>query len=434
MSPISSGIVGIVLMLAFFLFGMPIGFAMGLGGFVGLISIMGLDTAVSSMAMKIYAVSSDFSLTVIPFFILMGEFASISGLAMDIYKAFDRWLRWLPGGLALATIGGCALFGAICGSSVANAATMGTVALPEMKRYKYADTLATGSVAAGGTLGFMIPPSVALVVYAIVSGESVGKLLIAGILPGILLSLVFMLVIVVWVKINPTLIQADLEPVTWADRIKAIRNIWSVVLVFFVVMGGIYQGFFTPTEAGAVGSACLFLIAIARGKMNWSVLVQSLRASAQVVSMLFIIIISAFVFSELLAVSRIPSVLSELIVGLQISKYYVLAIILIFFLILGCLIESIPMLILTMPILLPVIKQLGFDTIWFGIFSVLMVEAALITPPVGLNVYVIAGVAKDIPMMTIFRGVMPFLVGILFLVLVITLFPSLCLILPNMMN
>lgn len=435
MSPISAGVIGILLMLGFFFFGMPIGFAMGIGGFIGLVSIMGLETAISSIVLKIYAICSDFSFTVIPFFILMGEFASISGLAMDIYKAFDRWLRWLPGGLGLATIGGCGLFGAICGSSVATAATMGAVALPEMRRYKYDESLSTGIVAAGGTLGFLIPPSVALIVYAIVSGESAGKLLMAGIIPGVLLAITFMLIIIVRVKLNPNLIKGGIERVTWKERILALRNIWGVLVVFLLVMGGIYLGFFTPTEAGAVGAASLFLSAIGRRKLSWPVLLKSLRASAQVVAMLFIIIISAFVFSDLLAVSRIPAVLSGFIAGLEISRYFVLAIMLLLFLVLGCLIESIPMLILTMPILLPVVKQLGFDPIWFGIVAVLMVEAALITPPVGLNVYVIAGVARrGTSITTIFRGVTPFLIGILIVEVIITIFPAIVLVLPRMME
>ena len=434
MSPISAGIIGILLMLVFFFLGMPIAFAMGLGGFLGLVFIMGLEPAISSIVIKIYASCSDFSFTVIPFFILMGEFAGVSGLAMDIYKAFDRWLRWLPGGLGLATIGGCGLFGAICGSSVANAATMGAVALPEMRRYQYDESLATGIVAAGGTLGFLIPPSVALVVYAIISEESVGKLLVAGILPGVLLAIAFMIIIIVRVKLNPNLIKSGVERVTWKERMSALKRVWGVLLVFMLVMGGIYLGFFTPTEAGAVGAASLFVIAIGRRKLSLPILIQSLRASAQVVSMLFFIIITAFIFSDLLAVSRIPTLLSESIAALQVSRYVVLVIILLLFLLLGCLIESIPMLILTMPILLPVVKQLGFHPIWFGIVSVLMVEAALITPPVGLNVYVIGGVAKDTSLATIFRGVTPFLIGIFVVEIIITIFPSICLVLAGMMK
>lgn len=434
MTTITIGILAIVAMLILFLLGMPVGFAMGLVGFLGLICILGPAAALSSTVLKIYATCSEFSFTVIPFFILMGEFASVSGLAKDIYAAFDRWLRWLPGGLGLATISGCGLFGAICGSSVANAATMGAVSLPEMRRFNYDESLATGAVAAGGTLGFLIPPSVALIIYAIITGESVGKLLIAGILPGVLLAITYMAIIVARVMFNPHLAPVATESFTWKQRVSALKNVWGALVIFLLVMGGIYLGFFTPTEAGAVGASGLFLIAVVRRKLKWSVLLNSLRATAQVVSMLFIIIISAFVFSDLLALSRIPTLLADFIGGLEISRYAILGLILLFFLLLGCLIESIPMLILTMPILLPVITRLGFDPVWFGIVAVLMVEAALITPPVGLNVYVIAGVAKDTPLTTIFRGVSPFLFAILAVELIITLIPSICLILPGMMK
>jgi len=434
MSTISIGIIAIVAMLILFLFGMPVGFAMGMAGFLGLIFILGPAAALSSIVLKIYTTSSEFSFTVIPFFILMGEFARVSGLAKDIYVAFDRWLRWMPGGLGLATISGCALFGAICGSSVANAATMGAVSLPEMRRFHYDESLATGTVAAGGTLGFLIPPSVALIIYAIITGESAGKLLLAGILPGVLLAITYMAIIVVKVTLNPDLAPVTHERFSWKERVLALKNIWGALVIFFLVMGGIYLGFFTPTEAGAVGASGLFVIALARRKLTWSVLLDSLRSTAQVVCMLFVIIISAFIFSDLLALSRIPTLLADFIAGLEVSRYAILGLILLFFLVLGCLIESIPMLILTMPILLPVITRLGFDPVWFGIVAVLMVEAALITPPVGLNVYVIAGVAKDTPLTTIFRGVIPFLFAIFAVELIITLFPSICLILPGMMR
>lgn len=434
MSTISIGIIAIVVMLILFLFGMPVGFAMGMAGFLGLIFILGPAAALSSVVLKIYTTSSEFSFTVIPFFILMGEFARVSGLAKDIYVAFDRWLRWMPGGLGLATISGCALFGAICGSSVANAATMGAVSLPEMRRFHYDESLATGTVAAGGTLGFLIPPSVALIIYAIITGESAGKLLLAGILPGVLLAITYMAIIVVKVTFNPDLAPVTHERFSWKERVLALKNVWGALVIFFLVMGGIYLGFFTPTEAGAVGASGLFVIALARRKLTWSVLLNSLRSTAQVVCMLFVIIISAFIFSDLLALSRIPTLLADFIAGLEVSRYAILGLILLFFLVLGCLIESIPMLILTMPILLPVITRLGFDPVWFGIVAVLMVEAALITPPVGLNVYVIAGVAKDTPLTTIFRGVIPFLFAIFAVELIITLFPSICLILPGMMR
>lgn len=433
MSPLVIGLLGIVVMLFFILLGMPIGFTMAIVGLLGTTYLLGFSVAVVQLPLTFYAIVSNYSFTVLPFFILMGYFAGDSGISADLYKTAEKWLRRLPGGLALATIAGCAGFASISGSSVATAATMGTVALPEMKKRNYSDGFAAGTVAAGGTLGFLIPPSVAFVVYGIVTEQSVGKLLIAGFFPGLILALTFMLIVVLRVKMNPKLAPASPETLSWRERFLSLRDIWGVILVFFLVMGGILFGFFTPTEAGAAGAFFLLIFALGRRKLNFHVLFNSLLATGKISCMIFIIILGAYLFGDFLALSRVPVKLMEAIGGLAVSRYVIFAIIVVLYIVLGCFIESIPMIILTVPVTLPVILSLGFSPIWFGVISVLMVEAALITPPVGMNVYVIGGVAKTIPVMTIFRGALPFLISIVVVVIILTAIPQIALFLPNIM-
>lgn len=433
MSPIEIGLIGVGVMLVLLLLGMPIGFAFGIVAFLGMTQILGFSVALPQLHLKFYAIVSNYSFTVLPFFILMGYFASASGMSTDLYMMAEKWLRRLPGGLALASIAGCAGFASICGSSVATAATMGAVALPEMRRHGYDAGLATGTVAAGGTLGFLIPPSVAFVVYGIIAEQSVGKLLIAGFLPGITLALAFMAIIILRVKMNPTLAPTKPETITWKERFLSLRDVWGVVLVFLIVMGGIYLGIFTPTEAGAGGAFVLLIFGLARRKIRFRTVFDSLFATIGVTCMIFVILFGAMLFSDFLALSRIPTSLMDTIGGLQMNKYGILALIIVLYLILGCFIESVPMMILVAPVVLPLLEANGFDPVWFGVISVLMVEAALITPPVGMNVYVICGVAKDVPMTTIFRGTMPFLISIIVVVILLAAFPQIALFLPKIM-
>lgn len=433
MSPLVIGLLGIGLMVLILLLGMPIGFSMAIVGFVGITFLLGFSVALPQLHLTFYSIVSNYTFTVLPFFILMGYFAGASGISSDLYKTAEKWLRRLPGGLALATVAGCAGFASVCGSSVATAATMGAVALPEMKRHKYDDGLASGTVAAGGSLGFLIPPSVAFVVYGIITEQSVGKLLVAGFFPGLTLALTFMAIVVFRVKMNPKLAPASPETIGWKERLLSLRDIWGVIVVFLLVMGGIYLGFFTPTEAGAVGAFVLFIFAIGRRRLNLRTLFDSLVATAGVCCMVFVIIFGAFLFSDFLALSRVPTELMSAVGGLEVSRYVILTLIIVLFLILGCFIESIPMIILTVPVVLPIILSLGFSPIWFGVISVLMVEAALITPPVGMNVYVIGGVAKSIPVMTIFRGALPFLISIVVVVIILVAIPQIALFLPNIM-
>jgi tripartite ATP-independent transporter DctM subunit len=422
-------------LLVFFLFlGMPIAFVMMFVGFLGISYLTSINAALPVVAKTVYETAAHYPYTIIPLFILMGGFAGNAGITRELYETFDKWFRKLPGGLGIATIAACAFFAALSGSSVAAAAAMGTVAIPEMRRFGYAPKLAVGVVAAGGTLSFLIPPSLGFVVYGMLTEQSIGKLLISGIFPGILLSLAFMVIIVVEVKMDPSLAPATPGEVSFKEKLLAFSGVWETLLVFFIVMGGIYLGFINPTEAGAIGATALFVIALLKRKLTFRNLSTSLLEAVRISVLVLFLVAGANVFSYFLALSTIPMAVSSWMAGLQVSRYVILSIIIIIYLILGCFLDAISMMVLTMPVIFPVIKALGFDPIWFGVICVIMMEAGLITPPVGLNVYTLAGVVKDVPMQTIFRGAVPFLIAMIAVVVVITFFPKICLFLPSMMG
>jgi tripartite ATP-independent transporter DctM subunit len=432
--PVVVGIFGTCLVFFLLFIGMPIAFAMMLVGFSGVTYLSSVNAALPMLGRTVYEVSSYYPYTVIPLFIVMGGFAGSSGMTAGLYSAFDKWLRRLPGGLAIATIGACAGFSAVSGSSVATAAAMGTVALPEMKRFNYHPRLATGSVAAGGTLGFLIPPSIGFIVYGMLTEQSIGKLLIAGIIPGLVLTLAYILIVVALVKLNPTLAPASAEPVSWRDRFNALLGVWEPLAVFFLVMGGIYGGIFTPTEAGGIGATILLLFALIKRKLNCANLVEALQEAVRISVMVLFLVAGANVFSYFLALSTIPMRVAEWVAALEVSPYLIHAIIMVIYLFLGCFLDAISMMVLTLPVIYPIILALGFNPIWFGVIAVLMMEAGLITPPMGLNVFTVAGVAKDTPVETIFRGVMPFLFAIFAVAILITIFPKIALLLPGMMT
>jgi len=412
---------------------MPIAFSLMLVGFAGIAYLSSLEAALPVAARTVYEVSAYYPYTVIPLFIVMGGFASSSGMTHELYRAFDKWLRKLPGGLGIATIGACAAFAAVSGSSVATAATMGTIAAPEMKRFKYHPGLAAGSIAAGGTLGFLIPPSIGFIIYGMLTEQSIGRLLIAGIIPGLILAAAYMGVVVVKVKLNPSLAPISPRPVTWREKFIALTGVWEPLAVFLVVMGGIYMGFFTPTEAGAIGATALFLVALIKGRLNGKNLGHALQEAVRISVMVLFLVAGANVFSYFLALSTIPMKVAAWAAGLQVSPYLVHAFVILIYLFLGCFLDAISMMVLTMPVIFPVILALGFDPIWFGVIAVLMMEAGLITPPMGLNIFTVAGVAKDVPVEQIFRGALPFLLSIFAIVILITIFPALALLLPSMM-
>jgi tripartite ATP-independent transporter DctM subunit len=402
-------------------------------GFAGISYLASIEAALPIAARTVYEVSAYYPYTVIPLFIVMGGFAGSSGMTKDLYSAFDKWFRKLPGGLGIATIGACAGFAAVSGSSVATAATMGTVALPEMKRFNYHPRLATGTVAAGGTLGFLIPPSIGFIVYGMLTEQSIGKLLVAGMIPGLILAVAYMAIVVVWVKLNPSVAPVSPEAVSWREKFSALLGVWEPLAIFLVVMGGIYGGLFTPTEAGAMGATVLFLVAIIKRKLNRQNLVGALLEAVRISVMVLFLVAGANVFSYFLALSTIPMKVAGWAAALEVSPYLIHTIIVIIYLFLGCFLDAISMMVLTLPVIYPVILALGFNPIWFGVIAVLMMEAGLITPPMGLNIFTVAGVAKDVPIETIFRGVAPFLLSIFAIVILITIFPQLALFLPNMM-
>lgn len=434
MDPISVGIIGSAVLICLLFLGMPIAFVMMLVGFVGISLLAGPGAALPVLANTVYGVAANYPYTIIPLFILMGSFAGQAGITSDLYNTFDKLFRKLPGGLGIATIAACAGFAALSGSSVASAAAMGNVALPEMRRFGYAPTLATGVIAAGGTLAFLIPPSLGFVVYGMLTEQSIGKRLISGILPGMLLSFAYVMVIIVTVKANPKLAPMTPGKVTFLDKLKALGGIWETLLVFFIVMGGIYGGFVNPTEAGAIGATTLLVIVLVKRRLTLKGLFTACLEMARISIMVLFLVAGATVFSYFLALSTIPTLVSNWIVGLAVSKYVILIIIVAIYFVLGCFLDSVSMMVLTLPVIFPVISALHFEPIWFGVIMVLMMEAGLMTPPVGLNVYTIAGIARDVPMAEIFRGAMPFLLSILATCLILTIFPQIALYLPGFMG
>ena len=433
MDPVIVGLIGIFLVFLLLFLGMPIAFALMLVGFAGVTYLSNLEAALPIVARTVYEVSAFYPYTVIPLFIVMGGFAGSSGMTQDLYATFDKWLRKLPGGLGIATIGACAGFAAVSGSSVATAATMGTVALPEMRRFNYDPRLATGCVAAGGTLGFLIPPSIGFIIYGMQTEQSIGKLLVAGTIPGLVLAAAYIAIVVIMVKVNPSLAPASPEPVSWKERFSSLLGVWEPFALFLLVMGGIYLGLFTPTEAGAIGATVLFLVAVIKRRLTWQNLVGALLEAVRISVMVLFLVAGANVFSYFLALSTIPIQVATWAANLQVSPYLIHAIIIVIYLFLGCFLDAISMMVLTMPVIFPVILALGFDPIWFGVIAVLMMEAGLITPPMGLNIFTVAGVAKDASVEQIFRGVAPFLLSIFATVILITIFPNIALFLPRMM-
>jgi len=434
MDPVTVGILGCVLLVILLFLGMPIAFVMMFVGFTGLWALSSLDAALPKLAETVWGVANNYPYTIIPLFILMGSFAGSGGITRELYNTFDKWARRLPGGLGIATIAACAAFGAVSGSSVAAAAAMGNVALPEMRRFGYDPKLGCGVIAAGGTLSFLIPPSLGFVVYGMLTEQSIGKLLISGILPGALMAAAFIACVVTLVGINPKLAPRSTEKVTFRDKIIALKGVWEVLLVFCIVMGGIYLGFINPTEAGAIGATALFIIVIIKRKLTKENLFVALLEMARISIMVLFLVAGATLFSYFLALSTIPTAVSTWIAGLGVSKYVILVIIVAIYFLLGCFLDSVSMMVLTLPVIFPVVVTIGFDPIWFGVLLVLMMEAGLLTPPVGLNIYTIAGIAKDVPMGTIFRGATPFLLSVLATAIILTLFPQIATYLPSLMG
>ena len=436
----TEALIGFAAVLALVLLRMPIAFAMGLVGMVGYMYLNSFRGAVSMVGRLIIDTAQDYGLSVVPLFILMGLFVNKGGLSRELYQVSYAFLGHLRGGLAMATICACAGFSAICGSSLATAATMSKVAMPQMRKYNYDDGLSTASIAAGGTLGILIPPSVILVIYGLLTETSIGKLFLAGVIPGLIGVLFYLFAVRFTVMRNPEAGPAG-ERTDWRDRLKALRGVWAVVLLFFLVIGGLYGALnfwpinltFSPTEAAGMGATGAFLIALFRGSLSVRETFEVLKETAYTAASLFAVLIGAWVFSNFVNLAGLPEGLRDLVQAYSVSPAVVMLMIILVYLALGCVFESLSMLLLTVPIFFPLVVGLGYDPVWFGIVVVVVTEISLITPPVGLNVFVLKGVIPDVTTGTIFRGVTPFWVSDLFRLALLVGVPSLSLFLPELL-
>jgi tripartite ATP-independent transporter DctM subunit len=430
-SPAEIGLLGIFVLVVFLFLGVHVGFALIIVGFAGLACVIGLGPAIANIALVSFAKVNDYGFAVVPLFLLMGVFVANSGIARDAYDTVHAWVGQIKGGLAIATAGACGLFAACCGSSMAGAVTFGKVAYPEMKRLNYDPRLATGIIAAGGTLGILIPPSIGFIIYGLLTELSIGKLFVAGIIPGILEIVFYAVTIVILCRLNPRMGPAG-PKTTVRQKVGSLRLTWPVGVLFVLVIGGIYVGVFTPTEAGGIGAFGALAIALVRRRMSPSNFANSLLETAQTSAMIIIMLIGAFMFNAFLAVTRIPFVASEYIVGLEVSRYVILILILFGYLVLGCFFDIYAIMILTVPIIYPTIVTLGFDGIWYGVIMVRMMEIGLITPPFGLNLFGLAGTV-DVPVGTMYQGVVPFVIADICEVVLLVAVPLLSTLLPSLM-
>ena len=433
MNPTTVGLIGVIALVLFLFSRMPVGFVMALVGFLGFAYTVNLNAALSLLARDIFTTFASYDLTVIPLFIFMGQLAFHSGISRRLYDSVNVLMGHYRGGLAIATIGACAGFSAISGSTTATAATMATVTLPEMRRYKYAPSLATGSVAAGGSLGILIPPSTVFIVYGILTEQSIGKLFAAGILPGIVLSLLFMATIYIWVRLNPNIAPQGAKT-TFKEKAGSFIGVIETLIIFCAVMGGLFFGVFTPTEAAAIGAFLTLLVSLARGQLSWQGLTQSLISSTRISCMVMVIVTGAIVFGHFMAITRIPFALANWVSTLPLPSYAIMGVIIGLYLLGGCFMDSLAMVMLTIPIFYPVALNLGFHPIWFGVIIVLVTEMGVLTPPVGVNVYVVHGIAKDVPMEEIFKGALPFVLALLVCAGLLLAFPQIVLFLPSLMK
>jgi len=438
MTGLEIGISGFAVLLLLLAFRIPIGVAMLLVGLVGYSILAGIDSLLSFLKTEMFYRFNTFELSVIPLFVLMGQFAAKAGLSQALFRAAYLWIGHYRGGVAMAAVGGCAGFGAVAGSSLATAATMGQVALPELRRYKYSGALATGSLAAGGTLGILIPPSVVLIIYAILVEANIVTLFQAAFLPGILAALGYMLTIAIIVRIWPDAGPAA-DPASRTDKWAALVEIWPVLLIFLLVMGGIYLGVFTPTEGAGVGVVGTFIIAITRGGMKVDDFKEALIGAANTTALIFLILLGAAIFNAFLGFSRLPMIAADFFRESGLAPMTVLLTMVILFIILGFVMDSLSMILLTVPIFWPIIAALDFGLqpedlqLWFGIIALIVVEMGLITPPVGLNVFIINTLARDVPMIETFKGVVPFIFSDTVRVALLIAFPWITLVVPKLL-
>lgn len=436
MNPTLIGITGIIVMLAVFMTRMPVAYVMAFVGYAGFSIMISGKGGLNLLSRNIYEAFSSYGLTTIPLFILMGQLAFNSGISRKLYDTAYKYLGGVRGGVAMATVTACTAFGAVCGSSPATAATMATVGLPEMRRYKYADELSAGSVASGGGLGMIMPPSVVLIVYGVLTEQSIGALFVAGIFPALLITVLFILAIYVRCRLDP-LQGPPGEKFTWKERFRSLTGMIDTLIVFFLVMGGLFIGLFTPTEAAAVGAFGVLALSVIRRRLTWEGFVKSMEETLRTSCMVMLLIAGAVIFGKFLAVTRIPFNLANWISELNLPSYLIMGVIVLVYFIGGCVMDALALVMLTIPVFYPVVTDMGYDPIWFGIIIVLVTQMGVITPPVGINVYVVFGVARaavgGVALESIFKGIIPFLIAIIAGIIILMIFPQIILFLPNLM-
>jgi tripartite ATP-independent transporter DctM subunit len=433
LTPPLIGGIGLLALFIFMAMRMPVGISFLLVGCVGTGCLTSWDIALSALARIPYTWASAYVFSCVPLFILMGMVFSKSGIAADLYRAAHHWLGRLPGGLLLASIAGCGGFAAVSGSSTAGAAAMGAICYPEMRKYDYDKGLAAGAIAAGGTLGIMIPPSLGFIVYGILTEQSIGKLFMAGVTPGILELLFFMIAVVILVKIKPHLAPVSEFKITWSQKISSLTEVWPVLGIFLLIIGGIYLGVFTPIEAGGIGAAGSIILSICMRRFSWEKFTEACLETIHITAMIFLLFMGAMVFNIFMTLSHLPQSISIMFSSIGSPQLLVLFILLLFFP-LGCFLDVTSMLILTLPLFLPSLKHAGVDLIWFGVLAVLCAEIAMLTPPVGMNVFVVKGVVKDVSLEKVFIGVIPFLIANFILLVLLYLIPQISLFLPRLMG
>ena len=427
------GILGVVLLLTLLTFGVPIAFAMAFTGVLGLWVVEGPSPTMAHAALIPWEHGRDFIFVAIPLFVLMGQLFYHAGLAIDLYEGLQKWVGRVPGGMAIASVLACGGFGAVTGSSIATVATMGTIVMPEMRRFKYDSRLATGALAASGTLGILIPPSLIFIFYGVMTETSIGALFIAGIIPGVITALMFSSIILVRCILNPALGPKG-PPASWRERMTALGRLGPVTALFILIIGGIYAGIFTPTEAAGVGCAGVLAVALLQRKLSWKAMGGALKGTTLISAMIFSIIVGGYMVARFLAITGLTNALVDIIISAEFGRIGFLILLILLYFILGAMLDVFGMLVLTIPFILPVVNELGIDPIWFGVFIVIMAELALITPPIGANVFVMRRVAPDVPMEEIFRGVFPFVIGELVVLTLLIMFPDLALWLVHRMG
>ena len=423
MNELQIGLLGIAFLFLLLATSMPVAFAMTLVGVIGFAVVVNVPAALQVLATDYYDVFSSYGLTVIPLFVFMGQVAFHTGISKKLFDAAHCWFGWLRGGLAMATVGACTAFGAICGSGPATAATMAAVALPEMKRYKYDPGFAAGTVAAGGSIGMMIPPSVVFIVYGVMTEQSIGKLFIAGIVPGLMVSALFMATIWLACKLRPAL-APPVAAVAWRERFRSLGGVVEILLLFALVMGGMFAGWFTPTEAAAVGAAGSVALAAAARKCSFRMLATALGETLRTFCMVMVIVAGATVFGHFLQITNVPMELAAWMAALPLPAAGIMLLIIFFYLVAGAFLDALALVLLTIPIFYPVVVNLGFDPIWFGVMIVLVTQMGVISPPVGVNVYVVSGMDRAIPLQSVFKGALPFLAALVVAALLLLAFPQ----------